>query len=574
MQTCTPSDLMFDALLERGIDHVFCNLGTDHVSIIEEAARRAAAGLACPRFVLCPHENVAAHMAGGFFLATGRPQAVLVHVDAGTANAAMALHNLSRMRVPVLLMAGRAPYAMRGEQAGGRDNYVHFIQDPFDIGALVRPYVKWEFNLPHGLVTAEVIHRAHAVMASVPQGPVFLTLPREVLASEVEAARASRPNVCDHPVVDHGGVAPELAEALARRLLAAEHPIAITSYLGRKAEAVEALERLAMRVGLRVVEANAVHLNLPHGSPAHAGFDPAQELDRADFGLLLDVDVPYLPALRARAERIPWIQIDVDAIKRSLPLWSFPAEQRLEADCATVLRQVDAALERMIEPADRTRIAARLKRMAAERQARAEAVAAAAVEPGQVEGLSAASVCARIATRLAPRDVVVNEAIRNALVVQAQIPRQCPGTYVGVAGGGLGFSGGAALGLKLGNGARRVVNFVGDGVFHFCTPDSVYATAQREGLAILTVVFDNGGWQAVKDAVLRVHPHGAAASGQAFLARLNGVGERRFEKVGEAFGAHGEHIADPDALEGALQRCFAAIDGGQAAVLVVRLPPL
>lgn len=105
----TTAHYLLEGLVELGIDYLFCNLGTDHVSIIEEMARWQAAGRKHPEVILCPHENVAIHMAGAYAAMTGRGQAVLVHVDAGTANAAMGMHNLFRSRLPVLLMAGRPP---------------------------------------------------------------------------------------------------------------------------------------------------------------------------------------------------------------------------------------------------------------------------------------------------------------------------------------------------------------------------------------------------------------------------------------------------------------------------------
>src|SRR5258708_564902 len=76
------------------IDYLFCNFGTDHAPIIEEIARWESDGRRAPRIILCPHENVAMHMAGGYALMTGRGQGVLVHVDAGTANCAIGMHNL------------------------------------------------------------------------------------------------------------------------------------------------------------------------------------------------------------------------------------------------------------------------------------------------------------------------------------------------------------------------------------------------------------------------------------------------------------------------------------------------
>jgi acetolactate synthase-1/2/3 large subunit len=166
-------------LSEIGIEYLFCNFGTDHAPLIEELARFEADGLRAPKVILCPHENVAMHMAGGFAQMTGRGQAVLVHVDAGTANAALGMHNLFRSRIPVLLIAGSAPFTSFGELTGSRDTYVHFIQQPFDQAGLVRPYVKWEYTLPSGVTAKEVLRRAHTIMQSEPTGPVYLLLPRE-----------------------------------------------------------------------------------------------------------------------------------------------------------------------------------------------------------------------------------------------------------------------------------------------------------------------------------------------------------------------------------------------------------
>ena len=103
---------------------------------------------------------------------------------------------------------------------------------------------------------------------------------------------------------------------------------------------------------------------------------------------------------------------------------------------------------------------------------------------------------------------MLNEAIRNGPILQEHLKRTKPQSYVGLAGGGLGFSGGMALGLKLAQPNRRVVQVIGDGGFHFSSPDSVYAVAQQYQIPIFTVVLDNGGWQAVKSATQRVYPEG------------------------------------------------------------------
>jgi acetolactate synthase-1/2/3 large subunit len=121
------------------------------------------------------------------------------------------------------------------------------------------------------------------------------------------------------------------------------------------------------------------------------------------------------------------------------------------------------------------------------------------------------------------------------------------------------------------------VQVIGDGGYHFSSPDSVYAVAQQYELPIFTVVIDNGGWQAVKSAVQRVYPRGVAAGTDEFQSRLRSgrQGEARdFSAVARAFGAYGECVTEPDALAEAIERCLAAVDRGKAAVLHVHVTPL
>ena len=563
-----------DGLQEAGIDWLFCNLGTDHVSLVDELARAEMEGRAAPRVLLCPHENVAVHMAGGYAALTGRGQGVLVHVDAGTANAAMGLHNLMRGRLPVMLMAGRAPYALHGELPGARDNYVHYVQDLFDMGSLVRPYVKWEYNLPSGVVAKEVIRRGHTLMQSDPPGPVYLTLPRETLAEPVAAVYARSYPAQRYGATGSGTVPREAALEIARALMGAEHPLVVTSYLGRSAQAVRALEALAQLCGLRVVESNPSWLCMDRGSPCFAGFDAQALLPQTDLGLLLDVDVPWLPGGAQPREDSRWLHIDVDPVKKDFPVWGFATDGRWQADCARALRDIHEAVQSLANADFHARVAQRKAGWLAVRQARIDRTAAGAADPGQADALNPAWVCAVLGRHLRPQDVLVNEGIRNGPHVLAQIPRSQPLTLLGGAGGGLGYSAGMALGARLAlqdaGSQARVVHVEGDGGFHFSTPSSVYAVAQQYRLPILSVVLDNGGWQAVKEAVLRVYPDGAAAQADEYQSRLQGA-VRQFEQVGQAFGAYGECLRDPAQADAAVARCLRALDEGRSAVLNVQI---
>ena len=570
--TRTASHDLLQGLVDLGIEYLFCNLGTDHAPLIEEMAHWREQGRAFPKLILCPHENTAVHMAGGYAVATGRGQAVLVHVDAGTANAAMGLHNLCRTRIPVLLIAGRAPMSTFDSATGGRDTYVHFIQEPFDQASVVRPYVKWEYNLAWPSMAHEVISRAGAVMQSDPTGPVYLTLPREVLAAPVDAQSIGAYGHQNHlPVKAQGADANAIAQ-IAAKLMASENPMLVTAYAGRNHAAPALIEKLAMLCGMRVCEFNSIYLNIRRNSPFFAGYNPTAFTEQADFGLMVDVDVPWIPKTTRVNPNAYWAQLDVDAIKRDIPMWGFPLNARIEGDSVRLLTQLIECIEQTATPAFKAMASQRSLIIQAEHEKNQQRAATMAQEPGKVNAINPHFLCAAIGRQIRSEDVVLNEAIRNTMAVFEQIPREMPGTLMGLSGGGLGFSAGTALGIKLAQSQSRVIHFVGDGSFYFSNPSSVYAVAHQYDLPILTVLLDNGGWSAVKESTLRMYPKGEAKSTNQFASDL-GYGTD-FAAIAEAAGAHGERLVDPSQTEAAVARCLAALDAGQSALLHVRITPL
>jgi acetolactate synthase-1/2/3 large subunit len=153
--------------------------------------------------------------------------------------------------------------------------------------------------------------------------------------------------------------------------------------------------------------------------------------------------------------------------------------------------------------------------------------------------------------------------------VLREIRRTIPGTYLASGGSGLGYSGGAALGAKLANPDRTVIHLTGDGSFYFSNPSAVYEVSQRYQLPILTVIFDNGGWAAVKESVKLLYPDGAATKFNQFQALLDPP--VAFEKLAEASGAYGERVSDLKDLTDAIERCVKIVKEGRSAVLSVRL---
>jgi len=162
--------------------------------------------------------------------------------------------------------------------------------------------------------------------------------------------------------------------------------------------------------------------------------------------------------------------------------------------------------------------------------------------------------------------------VRNAGAALMQIRRPLPGTMMRSGGGGLGWSGGMALGAKLAAPERMMVQVVGDGSFYFGSPCSVFAVAQHHKLPILAIVLDNSGWSAVKESTLRVFPGGEAKAANSFEAEL--MPNVEFGKIGEAFGAYAEKVSDPADVPAAIARCAKEVRGGRSAILHARVTRL
>ena len=190
----TVADAYLQLLADRGIDYLFANAGTDFAPLIEAYAKAQAHGVTVPKPITVPHENVAINMAQGYYLMTGRPQAVMVHVNVGTANAMCGLINSWRGNIPVLFTSGRTPYAEEGGLPGERSGEIHWPQEMRDQRAMTREFMKWDYELPNGQVLESAIDRALNIAMTEPRGPVYMTLPRETLAAPIENFRYASPS--------------------------------------------------------------------------------------------------------------------------------------------------------------------------------------------------------------------------------------------------------------------------------------------------------------------------------------------------------------------------------------------
>jgi acetolactate synthase-1/2/3 large subunit len=541
------------ALLKaRGIDWLFANAGTDFAPIIEALVRGRKVGIAMPEAVPIVHETIAVGMAHGYYLVTGRPQAVMVHVNVGTANALMGLINASRDNVPMLFTSGRTPVTERG-LLGSRDLPIHWGQEMFDQGGMVREFVKWDYELREPVQIEAVVDRALSIAMSEPRGPVYLSLPREALAKRwpgeaLPVTPTLKPSSDSHP--DPAAIA-----AAARILRKADRPLIVA---GRGNSAVfEALTHFVERTGIPVAHFWPTRLALATTHPLHAGFDVMPRLEQADAVMVLDVVVPWLPARHCLAAGCQVIAIGPDPCFSRLPMRSFPGHVVLRSNVAAALTRLAEAMGE----ASAARIKPVVAELAAERAHRAETAA----QPHT--GLPTTSWVSRCLDKHKGDDAIVfNELGCDPSVMTFTRADNYFGHPIA---GGLGWGLPAALGAKLARPDRLVIACVGDGSYIFANPVACHQTAAALRLPVLTVVFNNEVWNAVRKSTRAVYPTGhATAANEMPLSSL--APSPAYEKVVEASGGYGRAVTDPSALNGALSEATAVVRSGRQALLNVR----
>lgn len=544
------ADLFLRALSAHGIDYFFANGGTDFAPIVEAFSRATVTGGAVPRPIVVPHENAAVAMAHGVYMVSGRPQAVMVHTNVGTANTINALIDAARDQTPILLLAGRTPLT-EGAMHGARNRYIQWAQEMFDQAGMLREIVKWDYELRMPAQVRDVTARAFEVMMTSPRGPAYLTLPREVLGA---AAPPSNEPFVARAVSSAAHPDPAAVATLAQWLAAAERPLIITSDAGRTKTGVAALSRLAEHFAVPVVAVNQRYMCLPASHPMHMGFQPRQLLAEADLVIVLDSDVPWYPALEAPPQGCRIAHIGIDPAFVRYPIRSFPSDLSIAAETAPALKALEAATARRLSPDD-PRIATRRRKLGEQRLAMRASWAADGEAAGKAAAIKPEWISRCLAEAIDDDAIVVNEYPLRA----EYCPREKPGTYFGLSpAGGLGWGLGAALGAKLAAPDRLVVATLGDGAYVFANPTACHWVAATQQLPVLAIVFNNQLYGAVRNSTLSMYAQGAAArDGGRMLADLSPA--PAFEKLVEASGGYGERVENPADLPAALRRAVAAV---------------
>jgi acetolactate synthase-1/2/3 large subunit len=328
---------------------------------------------------------------------------------------------------------------------------------------------------------------------------------------------------------------------------------------------VAALSKLAERYALPVVNHNARVVTLPASHPMHAGYDSAPLLPEADLVINAECDVPWYPHLDKTRPGCKFAHIGEDTIYQRYPMRSFPSDLAITSRSAFAFEALHAALEQHL-PAMSAAIERRRKQAAERAKARREKVAKDA--RGAPDKITAQYLSHKIGETFGTDAVIFNE---YPLSIE-HCPREKPETFYSLGpAGGLGWGLGAAIGAKLAAPEKLIVATLGDGSYMFGNPTASHWVQEKFKLPVLSIVFNNSRYGAVRRATLSMFKDGAAGEDDGrFFADLDP--SPPFDEFVKAQGGHGERVERPDDVPAALQRARDAVRSGKQALLNIITP--
>ncbi|ADZ69480.1 thiamine pyrophosphate-requiring protein [Polymorphum gilvum] len=535
-------------LKRSGVNYLFANAGTDFPPIIEALAALGPDEI--PEPVTVPHETAGVAMAHGYYLVTGKAQAVMVHVNVGLANSVMGMINAASDNVPVIVLSGRTPITERG-RPGSRITPIQYGQEMYDQTAMIGEITKFYYEMRYPEQGEPLVARAAALAMSEPRGPVYLSLPREPLMEDI--APSADFSVPANPPATAPRPDPDAIATAATWLAGARHPLILCQRSDTQGLLAERLSALCNRHGIGVVEPFTIRNVMASDDPMFLGYDPRGPMAAADVVLVLDSGVPWIEALHRPGPDVRVIHVGPDPLFQRMPVRGYQADLVITSDATAAIVALDAALDAAMpasdERAEKRRIAAGTLSETRRTSAKAAAVSGCA-SPMSAEWMS---LC--LSEALDERAVVFGElgVVPGAMTLKG--PNRM---FNNPHSGGLGWALPAALGAQLADRERLVVACIGDGSYIFANPVACHQIAEALDLPILVMIKNNGLWNAVRRSVVNAYPKGAAARANTMpLTSLEPAPD--YLQVAAASRAYTERVEHGRDLPAALERAIKVI---------------
>ena len=572
--TVSGGELLLDLLEACGVEYIFCSPGTEWTAVWEGLLKRQGQAKTTLKYINCRHETLAISMAMGYAEVSGRLPAVLLHASVGAINGALAIRTAYAARVPMILFSGET-YEHRGDHEVRAQGW-HWLGLLSDIGgppALVKDYVKWSNSVKSRDSLVDSVSRGCQIAMTTPRGPVFLSIPTEMLPKSQEGVKIARPYPAATPVEPRR----KDLEEVAGQLIRSRQPIIITEHPGKQPGAARKLTELAEMLSIPVFESRLPYSSgFPKNNPLYMGQDTSEALKQADTVFVVGGLTPWYPPSAGPGDNARIIMLDEDPRHERLPFWGYRADLSISADIEPTLAaladivRADIAKRKQTAPLFPERLEYwREKHEKMMEQSEREALAGRGNRP-----IATRWFCHVARKALPANAIILDETLTHTRFVHQYLAE--PGCYIKSAYGGLGVGMGEAAGVKLAHPDRPVVLMVGDGAFNYNPVLAGLGLYQEYRLPVFVIILDNGGYGAMKFGYQIMYPEGWAARRNTYLG-VDISPAPDYVKVAEAFGAYGEKLQEPGDIEAALKRGLEQIAQGKAALLDVimeNIPPI
>ena len=527
---------LMEQLMAEGVKYVFGNPGTTEqpfMDILQDYPQI--------QYILALQEATALGMADAYAWASGRPAFVQLHAAPGLGNAMGMLYNAHYTGTPLVVYAGQ--HEARG--------VIQEILLAGDLVSMARPVTKWSVEVQDAADIPTVLRRAFKVAAEPPSGPVFISIPLNVMdqTAEMTIAPATYPRWRVRP--DEQAVA-EAADLLA----AAQSPVIVVGDGVALSGALEEAVQLAELIGAQVYDSFSAELTFPTDHPLYQGLinilrEAGLRMQLAAADVLLIIGAPAFRVVYPMPESLFAAQtkvIQIDANPWELAK-NWPATLAIVADSQMALRDLLQVLPSKLSKAARQAAAARLQAARQQKEQAQESFEAAARSTWDAVPITVPRLMKSLADCLEPSTVVYDEAITAAVHLSHYLKFNQPGTYFQAAGGSLGCGLPGALGVKLARPDSPVLAVVGDGAALY-TIQALW-TAAHHRIPVTYVICNNQSYRILKINMLQYL--GEAMAGRKFVGMDLVDPVLDFAQIAQAFGIRGQRVERPEELEPALR---------------------
>ena len=538
--TITGRDAFLRVLKDEGVTKMFGNPGTTELPIMHALSSAPEMG-----YVLALQEAVVIAMADGYARASGKLVSCNVHVAPGLGNAIGSIYTSMMSGTPMIVTAG--------QQEQG-----HGLTEPLLYAPLVpiaQPVVKWATEVNRIEDLPRILRRAAKVALTAPTGPVFISLPGDILNNEaaIDMGDVTRVDTAVRP-------SDAALEQLARRLLSAKKPVILAGHEIATADAFVEATELAETLGAPVLQQTvAWGAHFPSEHPAYLGaLNRDQKYVRrvlSDYDLMLCVGADVLKmSVWSETEPLPeTTKVAMIGLRDWEMGKNFPAEIALRADVKETLKALVPLLKKLGGPKLADQAKASLAEIATRNWSAQRAQKAAKVTTPTAGPLPAEWLMMRLSDKLPTDAIIVEEGLTSTSTLPSYFPFRDRNSFFGNVSGGIGWGIAAAVGVQIAEPKRRVVAVIGDGSAMYSI--SAIWSAANQKLPVIFLITNNEGYQILKNRLKLFHGNDTPIGMDFNDPPMN------ISKIAEGFGLPAERVDTAEGFDAALDRALARTDG-------------